>query len=236
MFEDEGLDVTCCIVGEKKKISLTHVNKKIAEVRAVAAEKQQEQALVPLQNGESQFDFDDDSEEEEKKDEEEEDGEDWAEMPEAQLNARISEIKNNFALKTNQAEVGPVKAVLKKYRDALKSDKDLTRDEFQKRKQESNDIKTLCTEYLREKEYSEFQYRMLSEMAAAEVMKKRLPKEIQALDKQLKKAEEARNTLVTARAITNAANAIERREKRERYAMTAAVASSTPTSAKRIKK
>ena len=94
----------------------------------------------------------------------------------------------------------------------------------------------LDAEDLREKKLSVFQYRMLSEMTAAEVVKARLPKEIQALDKQLKKAEEARNTLVTARAITNATNAIERREKRERYAMTAAVASSTPTSAKRIKK
>ena len=152
-------------------------------------------------------------------------------MPEAQLNARITEMTNDLTFKKNQAEVGPVKAVLKNFRDALKSDKHLTRAEVEKRKQESNDIKTLCTEYLREKEYSEFQYQMLSEIAAAEVMKKRLPKEIQALDKQLNKAKEARNTLVTSRAITNAANAIERREKRD--ARTAAVSSSTPTSAKK---
>ena len=52
LFEDEGLDITCCVVGEKKKFSLAHVNKKIAELRAVAAKEQQEQALVPLQNGE----------------------------------------------------------------------------------------------------------------------------------------------------------------------------------------
>jgi len=77
-----------------------------------------------------------------------------------------------------------------------------------------------------------FQYQMLSEMTAAEVVKARLPKEIQALDKQLKKAEEARNTLVTARAITNAANAISRREKRENDAVSTAV--STPNS-KRLK-
>ena len=230
MFDDEGLDITCCVVGEKKKLSLAYVNKKIAELRAVAAEKQQQQMLVPLENGESQFDFYDEDEDEEKE-EEEEDGEDWEEMPEAQLNARITEMTNDLTFKKNQAEVGPVKAVLKKFRDALKSDKDLTRDEFQKRKQESNDIKTLCTEYLREKKYSEVQYQMLSEIAAAEVMKKRLPKEIQALDKQLNKAKEARNTLVTSRAITNAANAIERREKRD--ARTAAVSSSTPTSAKK---
>ena len=231
MFDDEGLDITCCVVGEKKKLSLAYVNKKIAELRAVAAEKQQQQMLVPLENGESQFDFYGDDEEEEEKEEEEEDGEDWEEMPEAQLNARITEMTNDLTFKKNQAEVGPVKAVLKKFRDALKSDKHLTRAEVEKRKQESNDIKTLCTEYLREKKYSEFQYQMLSEIAAAEVTKKRLPKEIQALDKQLDKAKEARNTLVTSRAITNAANAIERREKRD--ARTAAVSSSAPTSAKK---
>ena len=52
-----------------------------------------------------------------------------------------------------------------------------------------------------------------------------------ALDKKLKKAEEARNTLVTKRAIT-AANAISRREKREADAVSTALG--TPTS-KRLK-
>ena len=191
---------------------------------------------MPLQNGESQFDFYDDSEEEEKKDEEEEDGEDWAEMSEAQLNARIAEIKTDFALKTNQAEVGPVKAVLKKYRDALKSDKDLNRTEFLKRKQESTYIKTFCTEDLREKEFSVYQYQMLSEIAAAEVVKAGLPKEVQDLDKQLKNYEQERDSRAASRAFDNAANAVARRKKREDREAEAAVASSTPTSAaKRLK-
>jgi ribosome-binding ATPase YchF (GTP1/OBG family) len=84
------------------------VNKKIAELRAAAAEKQQ--AVVPLANGESQIDFFDDDEEEEKV-VEEQDSEDWDDMPEAQLNAKISEMKKDLGLKTNQAKVGPVAQV-----------------------------------------------------------------------------------------------------------------------------
>ena len=110
LFDDEGLDLISCDVGEKKKITLGNVTKKIAELRAAAAEKQK--AVVPLANGESQFDFDVDSEEEEAKDEEEEDWEDWDTLPEAQLNARISEMKKDLGLKTNQAKIGPVTQVL----------------------------------------------------------------------------------------------------------------------------
>ena len=73
---------------------------------------------------------------------------------------------------------------------------------------------------------------MLSELCAAEVTKKRLPDEIDSLEKKIEKAEEARNTLVTKRAITNAANAISRREKREADAVSTALG--TPTS-KRLK-
>ena len=116
--------------------------------------------------------------------------------------------------------------------DALKSDKDLDRDEMLTRKQKCIIIKTYFTEDLREKEYDEFQYQMLSELCAAEVMKKRLPDEIDSLEKKIEKAEEARNTLVTKRAITNAANAISRRKKREADAVSTALG--TPTS-KRLK-
>jgi hypothetical protein len=56
---------------------------------------------------------------------------------------------------------------------------------------------------LRSKDFSVFQYKMLSEMAAAEVIKVTLPKEIIALDKQIKIAEEARNQLIMDNAITS---------------------------------
>jgi hypothetical protein len=108
LFDDENLDISSCIVGDKKKISLANVNKKIAELRAAAAEKQQ--AVVPLANGESQIDFFDEDDEEEKV-VEEQDSEDWDDMPEAQLNAKISEMKKDLGLKTNQAKVGPVAQV-----------------------------------------------------------------------------------------------------------------------------
>ena len=62
--------------------------------------------------------------------------------------------------------------------------------------------------------------------------KKRLPDEIDSLEKKIEKAEEARNTLVTKRAITNAANAISRRKKREADAVSTALG--TPT-LKRLK-
>ena len=108
LFDDENLDISSCMVGEKKKITLGSVNAKIKELRAAAAEKQQ--AVVPLANGESQIDFFDDDEEEEKV-VEEQDSEDWDDMPEAQLNAKISEMKKDLGLKTNQAKVGPVAQV-----------------------------------------------------------------------------------------------------------------------------
>ena len=108
LFDDEGLDLTSCDVGEKKKITLGNVTKKIAALRAAAAEKQQ--AVVPLANGESQIDFFDDDEEEEKV-VEEQDSEDWDDMSEAQLNAKISEMKKDLGLKTNEAKVGPVAQV-----------------------------------------------------------------------------------------------------------------------------
>ena len=108
----------------------------------------------------------------------------------------------------------------------------LDRDEMLTRKQKCIIIKTYFTEDLREKEYDEFQYQMLSELCAAEVTKKRLPDEIDSLEKKIEKAEEARNTLVTKRAITNAANAISRRKKREADAVSTALG--TPTS-KRLK-
>ena len=108
LFDDEDLDLTSCIVGDKKKFSLGSVTKKIAALRAAAAEKQQ--AVVPLANGESQIDFFDDDEEQEKV-VEEQDSEDWDDMSEAQLNTKISEMKKDRGLKTNQAKVGPVAQV-----------------------------------------------------------------------------------------------------------------------------
>ena len=53
LFDDEGLDLTSCDVGEKQKITLGNVTKKIAALRAAAAEKQQ--AVVPIERGESQI-------------------------------------------------------------------------------------------------------------------------------------------------------------------------------------
>ena len=108
LFDEVNEDITSCAVGDKKKISLANVNKKIADLRAAAAEKQQ--AVVPIERGESQIDFFDDDDEEEKV-EEEQDSEDWDDMPEAQLNAKISEMKKDLGLKTNQSNVGPVTQV-----------------------------------------------------------------------------------------------------------------------------
>ena len=230
IFNDAGVHVTECVFGGRKEISLNQVKSKLAELRAAAEEKKRQQAMVPKQD-ESQFDFDESESEEERKDEKEEEGE-FAALSEAQLNARIADMKTDLALKEKQAEVGPVKAVLREYKDALKTDKSLTRDEMLTRKQKCIIIKTYFTEDLRKKEYDEFQYQMLSELCAAEVMKKRLPDEIDSLEKKIEKAEEARNTLVTKRAITNAANAISRRKKREADAVSTALG--TPTS-KRLK-
>ena len=229
-FDNAGVDVTECVFEGRKEISLNQVKSKLAELRKAAEEKKRQQAMVPKQD-ESQFDFDESESEEERKDEKEEEGE-FAALSEAQLNARIADMKTDLALKEKQAEVGPVKAVLREYKDALKTDKSLTRDEMLTRKQKCIIIKTYFTEDLREKEYDEFQYQMLSELCAAQVMKKRLPDEIDSLEKKIEKAEEARNTLVTKRAITNAANAISRRKKREADAVSTALG--TPTS-KRLK-
>ena len=230
IFDDAGVDVTECVFEGRKEISLNQVKSKLAELRAAAEERKRQQAMVPKQD-ESQFDFDESESEEERKDEKEEEGE-FAALSEAQLNARVAEMKTNLAIKMKQHDVGPVKAVLREYKDALKTDKSLTRDEMLTRKQKCIIIKTYFTEDLREKEYDEFQYQMLSELCAAEVMKKRLPDEIDSLEKKIEKAEEARNTLVTKRAITNAANAISRRKKREADAVSTALG--TPTS-KRLK-
>ena len=231
IFDDAGVDVTECVFEGRKEISLNQVKSKLAELRAAAEEKKRQQAMVPKQD-ESQFDFDESESEEEGEGEEEEDDEDYTALTEAQLNARVAEMKTDLAIKMKQHDVGPVKAVLREYKDALKSDKSLTRDEMLTRKQKCIIIKTYFTEDLREKEYDEFQYQMLSELCAAEVTKKRLPDEIDSLEKKIEKAEEARNTLVTKRAITNAANAISRRKKREADAVSTALG--TPTS-KRLK-
>ena len=229
-FDNAGVDVTECVFEGRKEISLNQVKSKLAELRAAAEERKRQQAMVPKQD-ESQFDFDESESEEERKDEKEEEGE-FAALSEAQLNARIADMKTDLALKEKQAEVGPVKAVLREYKDALKTDKSLTRDEMLTRKQKCIIIKTYFTEDLRAKKFSVFQYQMLSELCAAEVIKKRLPDEIDSLEKKIEKAEEARNTLVTKRAITNAANAISRRKKREADAVSTALG--TPTS-KRLK-
>ena len=230
-FDNAGVDVTECVFEGRKEISLNQVKSKLAELRKAAEEKKRQQAMVPKQD-ESQFDFDESESDEEGEGEEEEEDEDYTALSEAQLNARVAEMKTDLAIKMKQHDVGPVKAVLREYKDALKSDKSLTRDEMLTRKQKCIIIKTYFTEDLREKEYDEFQYQMLSELCAAEVMKKRLPDEIDSLEKKIEKAEEARNTLVTKRAITNAANAISRRKKREADAVSTALG--TPTS-KRLK-
>ena len=230
IFDNAGVDVTECVFEGRKEISLNQVKSKLAELRAAAEEKKRQQAMVPKQD-ESQFNFDESESEEEGEGEKEEEGE-FAALSEAQLNARVAEMKTDLAIKMKQHDVGPVKAVLREYKDALKSDKNLTRDEMLTRKQKCIIIKTYFTEDLRAKKFSVFQYQMLSEMCAAEVTKKRLPDEIDSLEKKIEKAEEARNTLVTKRAITNAANAISRREKREADAVSTALG--TPTS-KRLK-
>ena len=194
IFDDAGVDVTECVFEGRKEISLNQVKSKLAELRAAAEEKKRQQAMVPKQD-ESQFDFDESGSEEERKDEKEEEGE-FAALTEAQLNARVAEMKTDLAIKMKQHDVGPVKAVLREYKDALKTDKSLTRDEMLTRKQKCIIIKTYFTEDLREKEYDEFQYQMLSEMCAAEVTKKRLPDEIDSLEKKIEKLEHRNEMLM----------------------------------------
>ena len=233
LFDDKGLDITCCAVGDKKKITLNSVTGKIKELRAAAAEKRQQMALQPLEHGESQFGFSDS--EEEKEEEVLDDDEDITGFSEQKLNARISEMKTELAIKKKRMlpNSGPVQTVLHNYKVALKSFKGAT---YEKYKMESKAIKTFCTEDLREKEFSVYQYQMLSEIAAAEVVKAGLPKEVQDLDKQLKNYEQERDSRTASRAFDNAANAVARRKKREDREAEAAVASSTPTSAaKRLK-
>ena len=108
----------------------------------------------------------------------------------------------------------------------LKTDKSLSREEVAARKTKSNAIKTFFTEELREKNFDEFQFQMLSELCAAEVTKQRLPGEIKLLEKKLANAADARLTKAHERSINNAAAAIDRREKRENEAALTAV--STP--------
>ena len=122
-FDDAGVDVTECVFEGRKEISLNQVKSKLAELRAAAEEKKRQQAMVPKQD-ESQFDFDESESEEEGEGEEEEGDEDYTALTEAQLNARVAEMKTDLAIKMKQHDVGPVKAVLREYKDALKSDKE----------------------------------------------------------------------------------------------------------------
>ena len=161
IFDDAGVDITECVFEGRKEISLNQVKSKLAELRAAAEEKKRQQAMVPKQD-ESQFDFDESESDEEGEGEEKEEDEDYTALTEAQLNARVAEMKTDLAIKMKQHDVGPVKAVLREYKDALKTDKDLDRDEMLTRKQKCIIIKTYFTEDLRAKEYDEFQYQMLS--------------------------------------------------------------------------
>lgn len=112
LFDEVNEDITSCAVGDKKKISLANVNKKIADLRAAAEEKQEQQAMVPLEHNESQFNFDDEDEDE--GEEEEQDAEDITGFTEQKLNARISEMKTDLAIKEKQMrpDNGPVQEVL----------------------------------------------------------------------------------------------------------------------------
>ena len=141
IFDDAGVDVTECVFEGRKEISLNQVKSKLAELRKAAEEKKRQQAMVPKQD-ESQFDFDESESDEEGEGEEEEEDEDYTAFSEAQLNARVAEMKTDLAIKMKQHDVGPVKAVLREYKDALKSDKSLTRDEMLTRKQ-----KCICLLY-----------------------------------------------------------------------------------------
>ena len=153
LFDDEGLGITVCASGDKKKITLGSVSGKIKELRKAAEEKKRLQAMVPAQ-GESQFEFgsDNEEEEEEEKSEAESDDEDYTTYTEAQLDASIARMKAELTVATKQHEVGPVKVVLKKYNQALNDEKKtIERDEYLKRKKEINDIKEYFTEDVRKK-------------------------------------------------------------------------------------
>ena len=76
---------------------------------------------------------------------------------------------------------------------------------------------------MREKKFSRVQYKMLSEMAAAEVVKLDIPKEIDSLNKQLHKADDARNQLIMDKAIEQAHFKMEKKGKRDISAVSTAL-------------
>ena len=191
LFDDEGLDITIC-ASAKKKIGLTAVSAKIAELRAAQEEKRADGQMVA--HGESQFKIGSEDEEEEDEEEEEEQSgdEDWSGYTIAQLTIELGESKAQLEIKQGLAAIGPVLSVVKKWNQVLKDEKKTKPpEEYQLLKSEITVVKDFFTKDIREQGFNQKQYQMLSEMAAAEVEKAKLPGEIKAATKKVKGLEAA---------------------------------------------
>ena len=112
--------------------------------------------------------------------------------------------------------MGPVNAVLKKWNKELKdTKKSLERADYLARKKECEDVHAYYTAELREKNFNSKQYKLLSEMAAAEVIKATLPNEIKAMQKALIAAETARELREEQKAIGAVRAKLKRKQDRE---------------------
>ena len=233
LFDEEGLDITDC-ANEKKKISDAAVRAKIAELRAAEEEYRAAGQLVPAA-GESQFIIGSDGEDEEEEEEEEEESgdEDWSGYTIAQLTVELGQITAELALKKELAALGPVNSVLKKWNQVLKDQKKtMPIEEYRGLKSEITVMKDYFTTDIRQQGFNPKQYQMLSEMAAAEVEKAKLPGEIKVATKKVKGLEAAVEDIILKNEQEKSMNHMSKVKKR---AATLAMAS-TDTPKKRKKR
>jgi len=230
LFDDEGLDITDC-ANEKKKISDAAVRAKITELRAAEEEKRADGQMVPA-HGESQFIIGSDGEDEEEEEEEELSGdEDWTGYTIAQLTVELGRITAELEHKQEMWALGPVASVLKKWNQVLKDQKKTMPEEYRGLKSEITMVKDFFTKDIREQGFNPKQYQMLSEMAAAEVEKAKLPGEIKAATKKVKGLESAVEDLILKNEQDKSSNQLSKVMKRA--ANYAAAATDTPKRRKR---
>ena len=230
LFDDEGLDITDC-ANEKKKISDAAVRAKIKELRAAEEEKRADGQMVPA-HGESQFIIGSDGEDEEEEEEEELSGdEDWTGYTIAQLTVELGRITAELEHKQEMWALGPVASVLKKWNQVLKDQKKTMPEEYRGLKSEITMVKDFFTKDIREQGFNPKQYQMLSEMAAAEVEKAKLPGEIKAATKKVKGLESAVEDLILKNEQDKSSNQLSKVMKRA--ANYAAAATDTPKRRKR---
>jgi len=231
LFDDEGLDITVC-ANAKNKIVDAAVRAKITELRAAEEEKRAAGQLVPV-GGESQFIMGSDGEDEEEEEDEEESGdEDWTGYTIPQLTVKLGQIATELALKKELAALGPVNSVLKKWNQVLKDQKKtMQSEEYRGLKSEITGMKDYFTTDIRAQGFNPKQYQMLSEMAAAEVEKAKLPGEIKAATKKVKGLEAAVEDIIIKNGQDKSINQMDKVKKRT--ANFVAAATDTPKKRKR---